>query len=121
MRKSSKIIFLFGIILFSFFACEDEEIKTIEEQIIGTWIEKEPFTDGICDTIVFKENNTIGLYFPVVGWDYKIISNDSIVFINQPEFLQGFNFTLFGSDELIVYNFYDRTITNNVKNIPFLR
>jgi len=121
-NKIGLIILLFGFLTLIVFGCEeDEKSENFEELLIGMWIEQEPYTDGVCDSIIFNEDNTIGLYYPLTGWDYKIASKDSLVIINPFGVERCCYYELIERDKLIVYNFLDRTITNQVKDITFKR
>jgi|GEM_PF-2327927 len=100
--------------------CNDEDNLETKTQLIGKWIEIEPFSDDICDTIVFKENNTIELYYPIQGWTYSLPSSDTIAFANPAKLrTKKCYFTFNSENELTIFNFYDRTITSQIKNITF--
>ena len=122
MRNTIKILLLFGVIVFTAFSCDkDEENEPIEKQLIGTWIENFPCNGVLCDTIVFYEDNTIGLFFPFEGWSYNLQSNDSIVFINQSGLTQGFDFKILEKNTLYIYDFDDGTIFSVIKNYKFIK
>jgi len=112
---------LLSFIMFLTSCQKDRSEETIKEKLIGTWIEKKPYSDGLCDTLIFN-NYSVQLYFPFDGWSYNIPTNDSIVFTNQEKTsIRGFNFILHNDSELIICNFVDRGITENIKNIIFIK
>ncbi len=121
-----KQLLLMMIILFTLtetVGCDNDDVKkeSIEAKLLGTWIEKKPYNDGICDTLVFKEDNTVELYSPLEGWTYHLLSDSSITFSNQEKKLnQSFDFSL-QNDELVIYNFIDRSISEEIKNISFIK
>ncbi|HET8829820.1 MAG TPA: hypothetical protein VFM79_10790 [Pelobium sp.] len=129
---------LFGLLLFisaSIMGCSKEtEIKNFtatEKQLLGNWVEKEPYNengryyggdDGTCDTLVFTNNNKVELYFPLQGWGYKVIGQETILFTNeQTKEEKNFVYAIDENGELTIYNFVDRSITARVKNITFVR
>ncbi len=100
--------------------CEKDEELKMKTQVLGEWIEQEPFTDGVCDTIVFKEDNTIELYYPIEGWAYSLPSSDTIVFTDPTRLrTQKCHFMFNNENELTIFNFWDRTITSQIKDITF--
>lgn len=124
IKMKHKILKLSMVILFFTLigaGCQkDFSNDEVKIQLLGIWIEKEVCNDGICDSILFKDDNTIELYFPFEGWIYHLPSDDSIVFVDQTDSLYlGFNFTLKDDNELIIYNFIDRSISQEIKNITF--
>jgi hypothetical protein len=120
MKNLRNILISFGIIAFMSFSCEeDKNIDSTDKQLIGSWCELEPCNDGFCDTITFNKDNTIGLYYPLEGYSYELITKDSLIITNELGFVMGNRFTFIETDILLIYNFIDRSITNEVKNIKF--
>ncbi len=102
--------------------CEKDEITSSKSRFIGKWVEQESFTDGICDTIIFKEDNTIELYIPIQEWTYSFPSSNTIEFVNPSSLLsRKCHFIFNRKNELTIFNFYDRTITLEIKDITFER
>jgi hypothetical protein len=120
--KTLKFIKRLPIFLILFYCCESIENKesTIEDKIIGSWKEQPPYHDGRCDTLVFKSDSTIDKYIPLIGRRYQIISNDSLLIWNYYyNNYMGFDFVLYGDTLLKIYNFLDRSATQDEKNITF--
>jgi hypothetical protein len=102
--------------------CEKEREFDPKNKLLGSWVEQQPCTDGICDTIVFDENGTIKLYEPIKGWTYSFPSPDTIEFTNTSKSLtKNCHFIFNDENEITIFNFYDRTITSQVKNITFTK
>lgn len=102
--------------------CKKEHKNVTNSILIGTWIEKAPCNDGICDTIVFREDNTVGSYIPFDEWKYYISTNDSMTFYNSKKSLYlGFAIKIKNYNELTIYNFVDRSITQEIKDITFTK
>jgi hypothetical protein len=117
-----KFIKRLPIFLILFYSCESIENKesTLEDKLIGSWKEQPPYHDGHCDTLVFKSDSTIDKYIPLIGRRYQIISNDSLLIWNT--FYNkyfGFDIELYGDTLLKIYNFLDRSATQDEKNITF--
>ena len=107
-------MFLIGI------GCSKEESKSSQVNLVGTWIEKNPeMFDGISDTIVFTKDYTISKHFYFNNWKY-IISNDSVSFKKDNSF-KNFKFSSISENEVVFYNFLDRSITEQVKDIHFIK
>jgi len=100
--------------------CEKEKDFDTKSQLLGEWVEQEPFSDGVCDTIIFKEDNTIDLYNPIEGWTYSLPSSDTIAFTDptRPR-TQKCHFMFTNENKLTLFNFWDRTITSQIKDITF--
>jgi hypothetical protein len=123
--KAKAILFvtisLFGLIGIG--ACEgDKEVSQLN-QLVGSWVEKAPYTDGICDTLRFTSAKTVELYTPLQGYKFEVTQKNSIAIYNSA-ISHEFSFTLTengGNEELEIFNFIDRTTTDNVKNITFVK
>ena len=129
MKKKIFFVSLLGIFLFAASNCKKEKENDpveLENVLLGSWVELPTFwggeySDGICDTIIFKEDYTIGLYYPLTGWKYKLAAIDSLAVTNPSGVEGGFKFTFLAKDTLHIYNFDDRCATAVVKNITFKR
>lgn len=102
-----------------------QENDTSEIVFVGTtWVEKFPEKfDKIADTIQFNTNGSVGKYFLFDKWNYQIKS-DSIIFrdttqLNKRPF--AFAYTKVSSNEIIINNFIDRLISQQVKNITYIK
>ncbi len=130
-----RIIFTLLAIVIIAIACEKNEqaTKQVNKEIaeaiapnkynisiIGTWIEKSPgLFDGISDTIIFTEDELIRKHFYFEGWSYTI-SSDSISF-QKDEKIRKYLYSISKNNEMIIYNFLDRSITCVVKDIQFIK
>ena len=115
------LFFKLGVLLFVLIGsgCEKEDDINVSN-LIGTWIEKAPYNDGICDTIVFRKDNSIGNYFPLEEYEYNLSTNDTLKFFNnEKSALIKCYFEMKNSNELTIYNFVDNSITKKIKNISF--
>ncbi|MUP36788.1 hypothetical protein [Labilibaculum euxinus] len=107
--------------MFLFFGtgCEDNDDVTICNKIIGKWVEEEPLLyDGISDTIVFTENNKVEKHFLFNGWRYEVEECKTVMFTKNEDRIEK-NIEFISDDRLMFYNFIDRSITNEIKNIAF--
>jgi hypothetical protein len=117
-RKTLIALMLLGLIGIN--ACEDDKDVSQFNQLIGTWVEKAPYTDGICDTLRFTATKTIELYTPLQGYKFDLVQKNKISIYNSVNSNEFF-FTLTENEELEIFNFIDRTVTENVKNITFVK
>lgn len=102
------------------FGCSKDEPKPSKDKIIGTWVEKNPeLFDGISDTIIFTEESLVKKHFYFEGWSY-IIFTDTILF-QKDESIKKFPYSTANENEMIIYNFLDRSITSQVKDIQFTK
>lgn len=100
--------------------CKEKEPEPSEEKIVGTWIEKNPeLFDGVSDTLNFMNNSYVLKHFYFNEWQYSIV-NDTIFFQNEG-ISKHFLFSIPRKDEIILYNFIDRSITAQVKDIHFTK
>ncbi len=108
------VVFMIGL------GCSEEEPEPSKDKIIGTWIEKNPeLFDGISDTIVFLEDASVKKHFYFDGWSYTT-STDTISF-QKDEIIKKFLFSTADENEMVIYNFIDRSITSQVKDIQFTK
>ena len=99
---------------------DSDEPKTFESNLIGTWIEKYPeLFDGISDTIVFTDQSLVKKHIIFDGWRYSATS-DTIIFQKNEE-TRKFQYSITNEKELTIYNFIDRLITQDVKNMQFIK
>lgn len=133
--KNLKVFSLLLFISIGIMACskeaETKNFTATEKQLLGNWVEKEPYNkdgqyyggdDGTSDTLIFANNNKVELYFPLQGWGYKVIGEETILFTNkQTKEEKKFVYSIDENGELTIYNFVDRSITARVKNITFVR
>ena len=135
--KNLKTLSVSLFISLSILGCSDinNEINPLaeaEKQLSGNWVEKEPYNgdggmyyggdDGIRDTLILTKNNTVELYFPLVGWNYKLVNMETILFFNEKtKEEKRFSFSLNENREITIYNFVDRSATERIKNITFIR
>lgn len=88
--------------------------------ISGVWVEKSPEKfDGISDTIVFMNDLSVKKHFLFNNWQY-VIYNDTILF-RQGDMRMKFHFSSINSNEIVIYNFIDRSITTQIKDIYFIK
>lgn len=103
--------------------CSKEFIEgylVLDNKLVGTWIEKNPeMFDGIMDTIVFTKDALVKKHIVFDGWCYSAIS-DTIVFGKDGKEIKC-AYTISNDNELTIYNFIDRLITQDVKNMQFVR
>lgn len=102
-----------------------QENDTSEIVFVGTtWVEKFPEKfDKIADTIQFNTNGSVSKYFLFDKWHYQIKS-DSIIFrdttqLNKRPF--AFAYIKVSINEIIINNFIDRLISQQVKNITYIK
>ena len=95
---------------------------TTKNKFIGTWVEKYPLQyDRISDTIVFNPDSTVSKYVNFNNWGYRL-KNDSIQFINPTQGRNySFHFTAISDSEIVINNFIDRLVSNQVKNITYIK
>ena len=107
----------------AFFSCsknDDDTLLQNDSKLVGTWIEKNPeMFDGIMDTIVFTKDALVKKHIVFDGWCYSAIS-DTIVFGKDGKEIKC-AYTISNDNELTIYNFIDRLITQDVKNMQFVR
>ena len=102
------------------FGCSKDEAEPSKDEIIGTWIEKNPeLFDGISDTIIFSEESLVKKHSYFDGWSYTT-STDTISF-QKDEMTKKFLYSTANDNEMIIYNFIDRSITSQVKDIQFTK
>lgn len=107
-------VFMIGL------GCSKDEPEPSKDKIIGTWIETNPdLFDGISDTIVFTEDASIKKHFYFDGWSYTT-SSDTISF-QKDEKVKKFLYSTAKENEMVIYNFIDRSITSQVKDIQFTK
>ena len=108
---------------FVLFSCSKNDDVTLLEndnKLVGTWIEKNPeLFDGIMDTIVFTKYGLVKKHIVFDGWCYSATS-DTIAFRKDEKTIKC-AYTITNDDELTIYNFIDRLITQQVKNMQFVR
>jgi hypothetical protein len=80
MKKIYIIILLLSV--FFLITCNKKEEIINSGGIIGAWEEKMPYVDGICDTIVFTNDNRVEYYRPLEGFTYTVF-NDTIHFFTN--------------------------------------
>ena len=108
------VVFMIGL------GCSEEEPEPSKDKIIGTWIEKNPVLfDGISDTIIFLEDASVKKHFYFDGWSYTT-STDTISF-QKDEIIKKFLFSTADENKMVIYNFIDRSITSQVKDIQFTK
>lgn len=115
------IILLITISLFMMgFGCSKEDPKPSKNKIIGTWIEKYPeLFDNISDTIVFMDNLSIKKHFYFDGWQYK--TSADTIFFQKGDIIKKFTYSISDENEMVIYNFLDRSISAEVKDIHFTK
>lgn len=119
MKTLFKLFMIIAISL-GMMQCKEKEPEPSGEIIIGTWIEKNPeLFDGISDTINFMCNLYVSKHFYFNGWQYSIV-NDTVFFQNEG-ITKKFLISIPRKNEMILYNFIDRSITAQVKNIQFIK
>lgn len=99
---------------------DSDKPKTFESNLIGTWIEKYPeLFDGISDTIVFTDQSLVKKHIIFDGWHYSATS-DTIVFQKDEKTIKC-AYAIINENEMTIFNFIDRTITSEVKNMQFIK
>ena len=102
------------------FGCSKEDSEPSKNKIAGTWIETNPeLFDGISDTIVFKDDLSVKKHFYFDGWQY-VASTNTISF-QKGDVIKRFTYSTPNENEMVIYNFIDRSITAEVKNIQFTK
>ncbi len=104
------------------FGCSKNEIESSksETNIIGVWVETYPeLFDGVSDTIVFAKDSLINGHFYFNGWNY-LVNRDSISFSKDGKRMS-FLYSVTDEDNIVIYDFLDRLITSQVKNIHFTK
>lgn len=100
--------------------CSKKVAEYSKDKLVGTWVEKNPeMFDGISDTLVFTDDLTVKKHFYFNGWKYTI-SNDTITF-KKENVTKSFSFLCITGNEIVFYNFIDRSITSQVKDIYFTK
>ena len=99
---------------------EQSKDEPSKDKMTGTWIEKNPeLFDGLADTIVFTEDLLVRKHFYFNGWKYST-STDTISF-QKGVIIKNFKYYTENENEMIIYNFLDRSLTSQVKNIQFTK
>lgn len=102
------------------FGCSKEDSEPSKNKIVGTWIETNPeLFDGISDTIVFKDDLSIKKHFYFDGWQYAASTNT--ISFQKGDVIKRFTYSTPNASEMVIYNFIDRSITAEVKNIQFTK
>lgn len=102
------------------FGCTKSNPEHSKNKIIGIWIEKNPeLFDGIPDTIILTEELLVKKHFYFDGWSYST-SSDTISF-QRNEKVKKFLYSTSHENEMVIYNFIDRTMTPSVKDIQFTK
>ena len=108
------------------------ELFINKNKLAGTWIEKYPEKfDGISDTLVLGNDMIVRKWFIFDGRKYYVINDTSIynqtdTFYHTITFYSNSRFDKFhisypGENEIVIYNFLDRSITSQIKNIYFIK
>lgn len=99
---------------------KDDDIK-ICDKLIGEWVEEDPLLyDGISDTIVFTENNIVEKHFFFNGWKYEVENCDNIIFTKLEDKYER-KVEFISDDRIVIYNFIDRLLSNEIKDITFVK
>lgn len=102
------------------FGCSKEDSEPSKSKIVGTWIETNPeLFDGISDTIVFKDDLSVKKHFYYDGWQY-VASTNTISF-KKGDVINRFSYSVANANEMVIYNFIDRSVTAVVKDIHFTK
>lgn len=131
--KITLFIFIISVCFFLISGSCNEEFKEKEGEfqeelfdsnvpqfIIGTWIEKNPeLFDGVSDTLEFGDDNIIYKYFLFKNSSYSFKNDTLYIDTGTLQFL--FHVSVISNEEIIINGFLDRLITENVKNIPFIK
>ncbi len=101
--------------------CDKDDEMTSCDKLIGKWVEEDPLLyDGISDTIVFTKNNIVEKHFFFKGWMYEAKECDTITFTHLDDKFEK-KIEFISDDKIIFYNFIDRSLTNEIKNITFIK
>lgn len=103
-------------------SCEkdEKEFSKNETNIIGTWVETYPeLFDGVSDTIAFAKDSLINKHFYFNGWNY-LVTLDTISFTKDGKRIN-FLYSVIDEDNIVIYDFLDRSITTQVKDIQFTK
>ncbi|MBO4602087.1 MAG: hypothetical protein J5651_02880 [Salinivirgaceae bacterium] len=118
--KIQLLLFPFLFLALSCAKDETAENTVVNNNLIGTWREKNPeLFDGISDTIVFTSELLVQKHIIFDGWRYSATS-DTIFFHKDGNEIKC-AYTISNRKEMTIYNFIDRLITQDVKNIQFIR
>ncbi len=95
-------------------------------RLTGTWAEKYPeLWDGISDTIVFTDDFTVEKHFLFDEWNYNMMNDSTVLFQNDNPTLSpkisGHKVKFIDDKEIIIYNFFQRSISAVVKNTHFIK
>jgi hypothetical protein len=118
----ANFIYLFFIYFF-LISCDGQKDISQSDQLTGTWIEIAPYSDGIRDTLRFTQDKLIELYTPLQGYKFDLTQQNRLS-IYSTTIKYDFSILLSengGKEQLEIYNFIDRTLTDNVKNITFVK
>jgi hypothetical protein len=116
------IINLIFICLF-LVSCDGQKDISQSDQLTGTWIEIAPYSDGIRDTLRFTQDKLFELYTPLQGYKFDLTQQNRLS-IYSTSIKYDFSISLSengGKEQLEIYNFMDRSLTANVKNISFIK
>jgi len=119
--KANFIYFFF--VYFFLISCDGQKDISQSDQLTGTWIEIAPYSDGIRDTLRFTQDKLIELYTPLQGYKFDLTQQNRLS-IYSTTIKYDFSILLSengGKEQLEIYNFIDRTLTDNVKNITFVK
>lgn len=129
LNLSAVVIVVAALLSIGFFsACEEKEDSTKreknnKEKIIGSWTEKYPsmYDDGIKDTITFL-NGKIKSTACFDGWEYDLLNDSIILFKNQIESSSHqFKYSFLNNNEIVFYNYINRSLTQEVKDIQYIK
>ena len=118
----AKFIYFFFVYFF-LISCDGQKDISQSDQLTGTWIEIAPYSDGIRDTLRFTQDKLIELYTPLQGYKFDLTQQNRLS-IYSTTIKYDFSILLSkngGKEQLEIYNFIDRTLTDNVKNITFVK
>jgi hypothetical protein len=110
-------------VCFFLISCDEQNEISQLDRLTGTWIETAPYSDGICDTLRFTQNKLIELYTPLQGYQFDLTQQNRLIIYNSA-IKHDFAILLSENgkkEQLKIYNFIDRSLTDNVKNITFIK
>ena len=121
LRFKHLLILICGFMSLASSCDKDEDDITICHKLTGEWVEEDPLLyDGISDTIVFTANNLVKKHVFFNGWKYEVKKCTTITFTHLEDKYEK-KIEFISDDRIVFYNFIDRLLTNEVKDIKFIK
>lgn len=102
---------------------DDEDYEAEYSKLVGSWKAIESTSNmPISDILIFQETGLIDAYEPIVGWSYHLVSDSEIKFqdpTGEKEIVCKYAFD--NDSILVIYNFVNGYLTEDLKDVTFLK